>query len=135
MATQRAVIRATTGQFTRALCRVPREDWPDVEMHRLTNPPTELWRSRDYLLMVYEDKGYTRLSILRVVLDPMGHWADGIRWDDLQRLKAECGRGDRWAVEVFPPAALVVNVANMRHMFLLREPPPYGWHGSTEGGC
>lgn len=31
------------------------------------------------------------------------------------------------AGEVFPAESDVVNVANMRHLWLLREPPPFGW--------
>lgn len=44
------------------------------------------------------------------------------------RLKAECGRGDKWAVELYPPDEAVVNVANIRHLWLLPEPPAFGWN-------
>jgi hypothetical protein len=54
-------------------------------------------------------------------------WADGITWDTLQLLKRECGHGERWAVEVYPPDTDIVNVANMRHLWLLRAPPPFGF--------
>ena len=125
---QTSTMRPGAGQFTRALCRVPESEWPQGVAQMMTNAPLEVWRSRDYLVQVYRDNGYERLSVLRAVLDTTGRWADGIPWDDLQRLKAECGRGDRWAVEVYPASHKVVNVSNLRHLWLLPEPPPYGWH-------
>jgi hypothetical protein len=52
---------------------------------------------------------------------------DGIGWDDLQRLKGEAGYGEYCAVEIYPPDADVVNVANMRHLFILKSPPAMMW--------
>lgn len=61
-----------------------------------------------------------------------GRWADGISWDDLQRVKYEIGRGDQWAVEMFPPDDEVTNVANMRHLWIIAT-PSFGWrHGAAE---
>ena len=57
---------------------------------------------------------------------------DAITWDELQRLKAEAGFADRWAVEVFPPDAQVVNIANIRHLFLLPGPPDYAWSSERD---
>jgi hypothetical protein len=87
----------------------------------------EVWRNDKHLVVVYDQDGTIRLSILRTELAIDGGWAQGITWDDLQRLKAECGRGERWAVEVFPPDSEMVNVANIRHLFLLDEVPEFGW--------
>lgn len=94
------------------------------------------WRNRDYLVQLYDDAGFERLTVNRAELsaNDRGHWRDGITWDELQRIKAEVGFGDRWAVEVFPPDAALVNVSNMRHLWVLPEPPAFGWHlreGST----
>jgi hypothetical protein len=33
------------------------------------------------------------------------------------------------AVEVYPPAGDVVNVANMRHLWVLRDRLPFAWRG------
>lgn len=123
----RVSLRPTTGQFTRALTRVPQEEWPPGYARVLTNPPAEVWRSRDFLLMVFEDHGYTRLSVLHTTFDQGGRFADGITWDELQQLKRQCGRGEQWAVECYPADTSVVNVQNMRHLWLLDAPPPYGW--------
>jgi hypothetical protein len=124
----RTTYRTTTGAFTRSITQVPQEEWPPDYERVMTSAPTEVWRSRDYLLMAYQDNGYTRLSVLRIALTTHATWADGIAWDELHRLKRECGRGDQWAVEVYPADAAVVNVANMRHLWVMDAPPAYGWH-------
>ena len=83
--------------------------------------PTEVWRSRDFLCQVYEAPGGIRLSFNRTQYASPGRFSDAITWDELQRLKAECGRGDRLAVEVYPPDDEVVDVANMRHLWIIDE--------------
>lgn len=104
---------------------VPREDWP-------MNPPARLvraLRSRFFSVQVYrEDDGVMRLSIHRNAYDRrQGRWKDGISWDDLQHIKTLVGYGDRAAVEVYPPLAYEVNVANIRHLFIFPEPPAFMW--------
>lgn len=107
------------------LVPIPRAEWPiGYPAHLL-----EAWRSRDWLVQVFEDGGTLRLSVCRTALAPRGErWADGISWDDLQRLKRECGRGHLDAVEIYPADRDVVNVANMRHLWLV-EPGvlPFAW--------
>lgn len=124
-------------RYGAALAPIPEEDWPAPSMlgrRGIWTYPTEVWRSREFLLLVYrEDSGYERLSVLRTELALDGRYRDGIDWDTLQRLKAECGRGACWAVEVFPPDGDVVNVQNMRHLFVLKQAPAYAWrqeHGN-----
>ena len=109
------------------LRRVPESEWPDVAY-----PPgiVAVWRSRAFLVQVFAGPagvGVVRLSVCRTSLQASGRWEDGIAWDDLQRLKRECGYGDRAAVEVYPPDSEVVNDANMRHLWVLPEPPPFMW--------
>jgi hypothetical protein len=89
--------------------------------------PIEAWRSRGFLLQVFREiDGVQRLSVCRTSHN--GHsWDENITWDDLQRLKAECGRGDRMAVEIYPADRHVVNVANMRHLWVLPEPLSFAW--------
>jgi len=104
----------------------PKEEWPIIDNFRV-KPPDECWRSRHYLVQIfYERDGVERLSIIRTSHDGKS-WADNIPWDDIQRLKSECGRGDKDAIEIYPADALVVNVANMRHIFVLPEPHPLTW--------
>ena len=93
----------------------------------------EVWRSRKYLVQVHVVVGgVERLSVQRTELDAVGRWRDGIPWEDLQRLKAECGRGGYAAVEIYPPDGDVVNVANMRHLWVLPFPPAFMWRQREE---
>jgi hypothetical protein len=105
---------------------VRQEDMEQVVLG-VRGAPIEVWRSRHFLLQIFRTPyGSLRLTINRV--ERSGYsWEEGISWDDLQRLKGECGRGDVWAVECYPPEDRVVCVANMRHLWLLPEAPPYGW--------
>ncbi len=95
-------------------------------------PPglAEVWVSREFLVQVFRhprDAGHERLTICRTQQNGAGRWEDGISWDELQQLKRECGRGDRWAVEVYPADTSIVDDANMRHLWLLPEAPPFAW--------
>ncbi len=86
------------------------------------------WRNRHFLAQIYrEASGSLRITVQRCSINKDGSWVDGITWDELMKVKSGIGFGDRWAVEVYPPPSEVVNVANMRHLFLLSEPPPYAW--------
>ena len=56
-----------------------------------------------------------------------GEWGDNIPWRELQRIKREVGYGDRDAVEIFPADRDVVNVANMRHLWIVSKPIEFAW--------
>lgn len=88
----------------------------------------EAFRSENFLAQVYREGDYIRISVNTAKIDKNGtQWKDGIAWDDLQRIKSEIGYGDKAAVEVYPPDDKVVNVANMRHLFVLPELPAFMW--------
>lgn len=112
------------------MTEIPREEWP-ADMYRLPagRLPQRAWRSRFFLAQLFEERGqHLRLSINRTMIDEStGGWLADLRWEDLMRVKAECGFSDLWAVEVCPPDSEVVNVANMRHLWLLDKAPPYAW--------
>jgi hypothetical protein len=92
-------------------------------------PITQIWRSREFLAQVFEKaNGVQRISINRAAIDvDNGRWVDGISWDDIQRIKAEMGFGGQDAVEIYPPDRDKVDVANMRHLWILDDPLPYAW--------
>jgi hypothetical protein len=112
--------------YSEKLEPVPKRSWPPS---RTPIPPAEVWRSRHFMVLVYAEKnGIERLSIHRTAYDPATQrWKDGITWDELQSLKAQCGRGDKEAVEIYPRDADLVNVANMRHLFVLPVPTEFSW--------
>lgn len=94
--------------------------------------PVLVFQSSKYLAQVFEE--YTakypelkRLSICRVKLGTNGRWQDGLTWDELQEIKRQCGYGEWWAVEIYPQDSQIVNVANMRHLWIMPEPLPIGW--------
>lgn len=103
---------------------VPKKDWP------LTfTPPIKVFKSDKYLVQAYEEKnGVIRLSVLNAKKDKKtGTWIDGISWDELQKIKSSVGYGDLCAVEVYPEDENIVNIAAIRHLFVLPERPEFAW--------
>lgn len=128
---QRRQLARDNAKLPSELAGVPRHEWPDPSA-----PQWAVWRSREFLVQAFKEAGgVMRLSINRTTLNGSGRWVDGITWDEVQRLKRECGFGDRWAVEVFPADAEIVNVANVRHIWLLPEPPAFAWHSKSAGAA
>jgi len=87
--------------------------------------------------MVYSDAQkdgtfITRISINRTEITNDGGWKDGISWEELMRIKSEIGYGEMWAVECFPPDSAVVNVANIRHLWIVPA-PSFGWNTVKPG--
>lgn len=119
---QRRLLEKDNAKFPRALQSIPRSQWPSSPRQ-----PKEVWRSRDYLVQVYQETGeIERISVSSTTLQG-DRWADGITWDELMSLKRQCGRGDRDALEVYPADKDIVNVANMRHLWLPPQPVTFAW--------
>ncbi len=111
------------------LTQIPKDRWPRPDAEN-TNVaiPIEVWRSKRFLVVLYiEPDDHTRMTINYAALGKAGGWQDGITWEEIQQAKRDIGRGEQWAVEVFPADSQLVNVANMRHIWLLDNPPEYGW--------
>lgn len=126
-------MRRESLRWTEHLQEVPRHQWPaSTERNSGGALRVAMWRSRKFLVQGFDEgAGLLRLSVNRVDWDERARrFRDDISWDDLQRLKAEAGYPDRCAMEVYPPAACVVNVANMRHIFVLQagQAPPFMWN-------
>lgn len=98
---------------------------PEGATDRQDPPCVRAWRNRDFLVQQYEEGDWIRLSVNRTVLRADGRWADGISWDMLMVIKAGVGFADRLAVEAYPRADHVINVANMRHLWINKDP---AWH-------
>lgn len=109
----------------------PRADWPDyLRTHQA--PPDEVWRSRAFLVQIrYKPKdglgGVAEMMSIRRTI----HGAP-ITWDELQVIKRDVGRGDRCAVEVYPEDRHLVDVAEMRHLWILAERPAFAWTRQTQ---
>lgn len=121
---QLQALERENARWPETLREIPRDEWPRQPANVLA-----IWRSRRFLVQVYDEGGgLVRLSICRTTVDAgAGRWHDGIGWDDLQRLKSECGFGHRDAVELYPADRDVVDVANMRHLWLPPVPVWFAW--------
>jgi len=112
---------------------IPKEKWIQLVISTRSTL-VKAFKNRDFLVQVYEDNtGYTRLSINRTKQigfnrDGGPLWKDGITWDQLYSIKNSLGYENQWVVECYPPEDLLINVANMRHLFVLNEKPKFGWH-------
>ena len=129
----RAYIAAENKKWPAMLKGVPREDWPPQRLDAEC-PIIALLRSSGFLCQVYAEPKHpevlVRLSIHRTALNDAGGWVDGITWDDLQRLKAEAGFAEFDAVEVYPAQRDLVNVARLRHLWVMRHPVSFKWKSS-----
>jgi hypothetical protein len=106
------------------MTEVPADLWPAA----MVGVVLRFWRSQRFLAQLHpEPKGIFRLSVNRTTTRDGARWDDGITWDELQAVKNECGFASAWAVEVCPPLLSVVDVANMRHLWLLSEAPTFAW--------
>ena len=124
---QRRALEAENNKLTDKFEPVPRSTWPGMSVG--VKRPSQVWRSKKYLVQVYDENGLAeiRLSICRTTLNNVGQWEDGLSWEELQTIKSDLGYGHVFAVEIYPPDHDVVNVANMRHLWLIRNPPEIGW--------
>lgn len=100
--------------------------WPnrrDGESDRIA-----VWRSKYLLAQVFREADATRITVNRTDVNGIGEWKDCITWDELQSVKRSLGFGECLAIEFYPPDRDVVNVANMRHLFLpLGSTIPQHW--------
>lgn len=120
---ERRRLASDNRKWPAVLTRVPKAAWPESAPRLMV----ELWRSRSFLVQVHQEAdGYERLSVCRTEHDG-DSWRDGITWEELMQVKRECGRGHRDALEVYPADRDVVNVANMRHLWLPLAPVWFAW--------
>jgi hypothetical protein len=109
---------------------VPRDEWP---RNTLDVPMLGVFRSREFLVQVFGGD-ITRLSVNRTDLNEQGQWRDGISWEELQAVKDGCGFSDCDAVEAYPRKSDVVNVANMRHLWIVpAEYAGFFWRSKPPG--
>lgn len=109
----------------------PKEKWPAEHPGNSSakNPRIRVARNKNFLVQIFrKDDKFTVISVNRTRIQSDGNWEANITWDQLQEIKSKLGFGDQHAVEVYPPDKDVVNVSNMRHLFLV--PPelvPFAW--------
>jgi hypothetical protein len=112
------------------LTEIRRDLWPMSETKQ-----THVWHSRKFLVQMFDETPFQgidtrRISVSRVTLKDDGRWEDGVSWEELMQVKREIAFGDWYGLEIFPRDADIVNVANMRHLWLLGVPLNLGWFRS-----
>ena len=107
----------------KAMQRVSESEWPQdhFDPKRL-----EVWKNNQFLAQVFVEPCGLRVSVNTIVAGKTGKWVDGISWEQLMEIKRQIGRAEEYAVEVLPRDKDIVNVANMRHIWILPE-PVCGW--------
>lgn len=110
-----------------------RDEWKDSIKGSAKAAPVKVWKSSEFLAVLYNELGMLRLSVNRAyMVEGSSRWDDGITWDELMFVKRQCGLHESWAVEVFPPCSEVVDVANMRHLWILPSPPSFAWKKAVQ---
>ncbi len=125
---QRRQLERNNAKLPERLQEIPHYEWPESAPLSVMR----VFRSRDYLVQEYRESSphvISRLSICRTSISG-NRWKDGITWDELQRIKSEVGYGDVDAVEIYPADGDVVNVANMRHLWVMDAPVSFAWRKS-----
>ena len=119
---QRQLLKKENNKQSEYLEPVPASEWP-------SNPKNMVgvYRSREFLVQVYQEENkIIRLSVNRTEMTDNG-WSDKIEWEELQAIKNELGHGNQMAIEIYPRDKDTVNVANMRHLWVLPQPLNIGW--------
>ena len=78
-------------------------------------PSIGVWEDDTYIVYGFLDQNTIRLDIER------RDKRDGIGWDELQRIKNECGFEHFDAIELYPRQKDVINNANVRHLYVLQQ--------------
>lgn len=122
--TERRLAKKQANKYPARLAEVKRSEWPATPS---TSWRLNVWLSREYLVQGFAETGdIVRLTVCSTT-PTADSWADGLAWDELMEIKRQCGYGHRTAVELYPDDANVVNVSNMRHLWVLPEAPAYMW--------
>ena len=106
------------------LVEIPKDQWPDKNR----TDRLRAWSSRYFLVQEFQEKNAIRISVNRSSVKKDGSWVDNISWDELMNIKDQLGYGESYAVEVYPANINIVNVANMRHLWVLPEALQIGWN-------
>ena len=115
-------------RYPKKLTEIMPENWPsDRDESRF-----KVFVSDQYMVQLFEGPdSIVRMSVNRTTVLANGRWGEDLTWDELQAIKRDVGYGSRDAVEVYPNDKDVVNVANMRHLWIL----PYDLYFKWQNGC
>jgi len=84
--------------------------------------------SKYFFVQIWEEpEKPVRISICRTELNGKGQWQDNIGWDAIQSIKNSVGYSGMDCVEIYPMQRDVINVANMRHLWVIPGQVEYKW--------
>lgn len=128
---QRRALREENKKYGSALEEIHRSLWPQARPGD-TSVRIAVWRSKHFCVQIFDEEKAIRITVNRTDVNGDGEWRGGITWDELQAIKSECGYGTWMAIEFYPPDEHVVNVANMRHLWIpkTKAMPDY-WRKGT----
>lgn len=123
-----ADIEKENNRWPEELVNVTEYDWEGKDKN-IARGLIEAWRSKGFYLFVYKNEdGSERLEVHRTTPDlKRQRWKDGITWDELQGLKRQCGRGAKMAIEVYPSDNDIIDVGNLRHLWIVGDGLPFIW--------
>lgn len=83
----------------------------------------EVWASKNFVVLVFRhNDGSEKINIHRTEVDTkVKRWRGEITWDELMELKRQCGRGDKFAIEIFPQDRNIIDTNNIRHLWILED--------------
>ena len=81
-------------------------------------PSLFVWESDVYFVAGFSDGPAIRLDIVRK------NCMEGISWDEMQRIKNECGFREQDALEFYPSEDDVINTGPARHLYIFEERLP-----------
>lgn len=116
-------------KFPDHMQEIPYDEWPEhIKNYGGELKPIGAWRSKKFFAQIVEEpNGAIRISINRARFNDKYDYDDGITWDELFAIKNQIGFADKDCIEIYPAAHDLVNVANIRHLFVLDTPHPYNW--------
>ena len=111
--------RQLIATYPEQLTRVAEDD-PNMPYTSHAQDLDCVWRNKKYTVMVWNVPAGKKLTISRNTWDShTRRYHDGITWDEIMEIKRACGFGEQNAIEFFPPDSEVVNIANVRHIWIL----------------
>ena len=120
--------------YPQKLTPIVREEFPQAgKFGILAQILIDCWVNRYFMVqhLAHSNSEYpdmVHLAINRIKRNQHG-WLENISWDDLNSIKQELGYGDWWGIEIYPEDAKLVNVANLRHLWILPKRLNIGWGG------
>lgn len=86
----------------------------------------KVFKNDSFLVQLYQEPNKPLRITVNRTKRKNNDWVDGITWDELMHIKRMIGFKDKCAVEVYPPDTSIVNVANMRHLWIT-DMPDFAW--------